>query len=486
MKSKSLPHLSKNVVKGIKGFQLDAFLIAYEGWRRGLTLKWYQDESKECKIHRLNSSTRGKFFSLSSADTHTHYFFRSRGDKVGNEDVNICRDKEVTKSLLKDAKVPIPLGKEFKVTDEEKLINYAEGIGFPVVIKPVTGSMGRGVFVNIQSADEFKEVLAHYKSELKYRKCIVEKHYNGKEYRVYVVGDEAVSAIHRVPANVVGDGEKSIINLINDKNNQRKKNPYLATKPIKIDFEVKKMLKTQGYDENSIPSKNKKVFLRGLSNLSAGGDSIDETDELTAEIKQVAVNALKAMPSIPHAGVDIIVDPIDNTKGVVLEINATAEIAFHLFPLKGKPKDLPAKIIDFYFPETVSNDKTNFYFDFKSLLEPLKTWAARLVEVNPAPLGKVYGSKYIVEGTLYKVRYLTWLRRQALQRNLHGYLKRIDNNKLEVIVVGLDKSIVDDFYDICSKGTKKSIIKRVTKEELDINPDDYFKMGFEIVKKKKR
>src|SRR5699024_7844758 len=101
---------------------------------------------------------------------------------------------------------------------------------------------------------------------------------------------------------------------------------------IKIDYEVRNMLKKLNYDENSIPKKNEKVFLREISNLSSGGDPIEATDELSPEVQQIAIDSLKALPSIPHAGVDIIVDPKDNKKGIVLEINATAEIGFHLYP----------------------------------------------------------------------------------------------------------------------------------------------------------
>lgn len=481
MKTDVLPHLPKEVINGIKGFQLDAFLVAYEGWRRGLTLRWYQDESEECKMDILNSSTSGKFFSLSSSDK-THYFFRSRGDKVGNKDVSICRDKEKTKELLKNAKVPIPLGKEFKSNEEVEIINYATKIKYPVVIKPVTGSMGRGVFINIQNEEELTEVLSHFKNELKYKRCIVEKHYNGKEYRVYVVGNEAVSAINRVPANIVGDGKSSIINLIEKKNKQRKKNPYLAVKPIKMDFEVHKMLSARGYDEESIPVKGEKVFLRALSNLSAGGDPIDETAELTDEVKQIAVNALKALPSIPHAGVDVIVDPTDKKQGVVLEINSTAEIAFHLFPLMGEAKDLPKKIIDYYFPETSSNDKTRFYFDYKSLLKPLRTWSAHLVEVTAPPMGELYVEQYIIESTFFESRYLTRIRREALKNNLHGYVEGIDGQRVEVKVVGSNQSTLDDFYTFCKKGYKNSIIKNVTRNQIDVNKDDVFIIGFEVIK----
>src|SRR5699024_574803 len=112
--------------------------IAYEGWRRGLTLKWYYDETQECKLHKLNSSTHGKFFSLTDG-IKTHYFFRSRGDKVANKTVNICQNKEKTKQLLKKENIPVPEGKEFPITFHSDIIRYAESIGYPVVLKPLNG-----------------------------------------------------------------------------------------------------------------------------------------------------------------------------------------------------------------------------------------------------------------------------------------------------------------------------------------------------------
>src|SRR5699024_1442408 len=116
---------------------------------------------------------------------------------------------------------------------------------------------------------------------------------------------------------------------------------------------------------------------------------VEETFKLTEEVKKIAVNALKAMPAIPHAGVDIIVDPDSNKKAVVLEINATAEIAFHIFPLKGEAKDVPGTIIDYYFPETAGEEKSTFYFDINSLLEPLKTWAADEIKVTKPLVGEI-------------------------------------------------------------------------------------------------
>lgn len=479
------PHLSKDVIKNINKFQLDSFLIAYEGWRRGLTLKWYQDESNECKLSRLNSSTSGKFFSLTSPEK-THYFFRSRGDKVQNKTVRLCQNKENTKTILQEGNIPVPQGEQFNISEENEILKFAEKIGYPLVIKPVSGSMGRGVFINLTNETELMDILTHYKNNLPYKKIIVEKHYQGKEYRIYVVGDKAVSVINRIPANITGDGINTIKELISLKNKQRKQNPYLAAKPIKIDYEINQMLTKQNLNENSILEKNKKIFLRELSNLSTGGEPIDETNEITPEVKQIAIDALKAMPSIPHAGVDVIISPENDKKAVVLEINATAEIAFHLFPLNNKPVDLPARIIDYYFPETINNHKTKFYFDYKSILEPLKTSSTKLVEVTPAPIGKLYRKIYTVEGKLSNVGYLSWIRRQALTKNLHGSIKKINKNKIKIDVIGTDKNMIEEFFNICEKGSKKSRVENVSSVDKKINQNEVFKLGFKIKKKKKK
>src|SRR5699024_4106821 len=239
----------------------------------------------ECKLNRLNSSTHGKFFSLDDG-TNKHYFFRSRGDKVSNKTVNLVQDKEKTKDILRAKKVSVPLGEEFNINSPKKIIKFAEKVGFPVVLKPVSGSMGKGVFVNIQNSNELKDIITHYKSNFSYHNCIIEKHYFGNEYRIYVVGDKVISAVNRIPAHVIGVGKNTISTLIKQKNLARKKNPYLAIKPIKIDYEVKQMLNKQKLALSDIPTVDEKIYLRQMSNLSAGGDPIDCTDEITSEIKQ--------------------------------------------------------------------------------------------------------------------------------------------------------------------------------------------------------
>ena len=478
------PHLGERVVKGIKGFNLCSFLVAYEGWRRGLNLRWYHDESSECKLSRLNSSILGNFFSLDDGEN-KHYFYRSRGDKVSNSSVLLVQDKNKTKKQLKEKNISIPLGKEFDINSDKKIIEYAESIGYPVVIKPVSGSMGRGVFVNIQNSQQLSEIIKHYHENIKYKNILLEKHYKGKEYRFYVVGNKVVSAINRIPANIIGDGENTIEELIRLKNIEREKNPYLASKPIKVDYEIEQLLKKQSVDLHYIPNRNEQIFLRELSNLSAGGDPIDCTNEISDEIKQLAVDGLKALPAIPHAGVDIIINPDDPTKGVILEVNATAEISFHSFPLAGNLNDVPAAIIDYYFPDSVQNEKSRFFFDYRSLLGPLKSLSANFIETYPAPMGKLVGVRFDVVGKLNKVGYMKWIRRQALIEGHHGYVKKLSSDKMSVFVYGTDLEKLKQFYKKCKKGSKKSRVENVEMKVLDVSENKHIQVGFRIYTGKK-
>src|SRR5690625_1781060 len=349
----SLPQLPNEVVKNARKTRLDAFAVAVEGWRRGLKLKWYTADSEhydDMIIFGVNPP--GRLFSLSS-DQRTHYFFRTRGDKVANEAVELVDDKGTTKELLAQANVPVPKGKGFPedATDEE-ILEFGKSIGYPVVLKPTNASLGDGVVVNIMSDAELEDALNYVRYELEYDEIIVEQHVFGKEYRIYVVEDKAVAAYNRIPANITGDGIHTIEELINMKNYERRQNARLNSCLIHYDIEIEEFLERKKYDLTSIPPKGEYIPLREKTNVSAGGDPIDVTDIITDEMREIAINAVKAIPGLYHAGVDVIVNEEAENPAVVLEINATAQIGGILFPLRGKARNIPAAIIDYYFPET--------------------------------------------------------------------------------------------------------------------------------------
>lgn len=475
-----LPHLHPEVVSEVEGNYLDSYVVALEGWRRGLTLRWHVKDSekfKEMKTWYVDEP--GQLFSLHSKEK-SHYFFRTRGDKVTNEAVEKGMDKQRTKELLKKVGIPVPDGRQFtRKDDEETVIEYAETLGYPVVIKPKDGSFGRGVMSDIKSEEELKYSLQYLREQLEEDQIIVEKYIPGNDYRLYVVDDKVVGAILRVPPNVVGDGINSIEALIDIKNSERQLNPRLTTCPIKINQELVDYIGKSGYTLESIPGKDEVVYLSDKGNISIGGDPIDVLDELSDEIKQIAVQALRAIPGLTHGAVDLIIDKDQdgNEAGYVIELNPTAQIGGILFPVKGKSRDIPAAIIDYYFPETknVQTEKEKIYFDFYDVLEPLISRQGVISTVSPAPIGKIHMKKYTVYGDVQNHGYHLGLRKQAFERGLHGFVMNVEDNAIDIVVAGTDKEMIDDFRHGITEDEERAHVIEIHESDYD----GFVKVGFD-------
>lgn len=472
-----LSHVSNEITIGSRN-RLCAYLIALEGWRRGLTLTWYSKKVKGNKVH-----APGRLFSLSSSKK-THYFYKSKGDLTSNEAQRITGNKHLTKQKLAEAGVPVPKGELFTKSDSNKqIVEYANKLGYPLVLKPRSGYQGIGVFANLQNEEEFTNALIHLRDEMNYSNVIVEQYISGPEYRIFVIGDQVVGAIEKIPPSVVGNGINTIKTLIKNKNREKRKNPHLFRKPIKIDYEVKNCIKEEGYQEESILEKGKRIYLRKKNSLSSGGDPVDATDKISEQTINTSVQALNAIPDLINGGLDVIVDERTN-EAYIIEINAIAMIGSHLFPEIGKARDVPAAIIDYYFPESKPDKgkNLNVYYDLKNALVPLINKTATEVEVTPAPnWNNMYSTKYIVEGKVQKVRYRNWIRRRALENNLYGYAQNLNNGKVVVAVAG-NKNEVLKFKDTCKQGPKRAKVTNVINKAWN----EPVKIAFEIKRTPRR
>lgn len=478
--TKWLPHLEPEIVFETEGNYLDSYAIALEGWRRGLTLKWHVKDSE--KFNQMKTwfvDHPGQLFSLHSEDK-SHYFFRTRGDLVSNEAVELGMDKFVTKELLQQANVPVPTGKEFTSKDTvQTIVDYANSLGYPVVLKPTDGSFGRGVFANIKNAEQLMSAIQHLRTEMNKENIILEKHITGKDYRIYVVGDEVVGAILREPPNVIGDGTSTIEKLIEKKNDLRRLNPRLAHCLIEVNDELKDYIRRENLTLQSVPKEDEIIYLSDKGNISLGGDPIDHLDELAPNMKQLAVEALKAVPNLVHGAVDIMIDQDHegNSTGYVIELNPTSQLGGILFPLKGKPRDVPKAIIDYYFPETkdIETGNQQMYFDFYDVLEPLISRQGVISTVSPAPMGKLYMKKYIVYGDVQNLGYHLGLRKQAFERDLHGFVMNINGDAIEIVVAGTDLEMVNDFKNGITEDEERATVTHIEEDVYN----GYVRVGFD-------
>src|SRR5699024_5677445 len=129
---------------------------------------------------------------------------------------------------------------------------------------------------------------------------------------------------------------------------------------------------------------------------------------------------------------------------------------------EGESRNVPAAIMDYYFPETkgLSENRNQIYFDYLSIYDILQKKYAQELTVTDAPNGELHTARYIVSGKVQKVGYRAWVRRQAIKRNLHGYTRNLENGRVVVIVAGDDKKKVDNFKQICLKGSPRAKVKK--------------------------
>ncbi|WP_316568292.1 cyanophycin synthetase [Neobacillus sp. YIM B06451] len=262
---------------------------------------------------------------------------------------NSC-DKQITKTILAGAGVPVPEG-EMASTAEE-MFEAADRVGFPLVIKPLNGNQGRGVYTNIKSREELFNIL--HCMESPETNFIVERFYEGHDYRLLIVDGELIAASMRIAPYVIGNGRDSIRALIEEENN----NPLRGDgheKPmskIPMNATVSCYLEKTGVTLDSTPEPGRIIQVVGNANLSTGGQAIDVTEEVHPTIRDVAVTAAKAI-GLDVAGVDFICPdisaPLDREKATIVEVNAAPGIRMHHYPAKGKPRDVGKAIVDYLF-----------------------------------------------------------------------------------------------------------------------------------------
>lgn len=263
----------------------------------------------------------------------------------------LAAHKHAAKSLLADAGLPVPAG--HVVRTEAEAARAAKRLGWPVVVKPLDGNQGRGVTTGIDNGTRLAE--AFDRAAAISRRVIVERQLVGRDHRVLVVAGKVVAVAERVPAQVTGDGVRSIRDLIEAVNAdpRRGKGHEAILTRIHIDAALEASLVQAGMALDTIPPAGTDVVLRGTANLSTGGTAIDRTDVIHPDNAAIAVQAA-AIVGLDVAGIDMMAVDIGQnitvSGGGIVEVNAAPGLRMHLAPSEGQPRNVAEPIVASLFP----------------------------------------------------------------------------------------------------------------------------------------
>jgi len=179
---------------------------------------------------------------------------------------------------------------------------YAQKLGFPVIVKPNSGSQGVGVALTHGKREFFGAMKNIFRID---KIALVQRPVHGRDYRIVVLDHAVISAYERIPLSVTGDGRATIRQLL-----VRKQRVFTAAdRDTRIDMRdtrIAAKLRRQKMTMGSVPRRGEQIFLLDNANLSSGGDSVDVTGVMHPVFKKIAIKLTKDM-GLRLCGVDIMV-----------------------------------------------------------------------------------------------------------------------------------------------------------------------------------
>lgn len=274
--------------------------------------------------------------------------------ETANIAVDVAGNKELTNRLMHEIGIPVP--RSIVVSSVDDAVRVAERLRYPVVIKPLDGNHGRGVFINLTNEEDIREFYPSAQAEARGSSILVESFIPGKDYRILVVNSQVVAVAERVPAHVEGDGIHTVEELIEITNSDPRRgvgHEKILTR-ITVDSQTMEVLERDLRTLETVPADGEFVQLKLTGNMSTGGTSIDRTDDIHPDNVQIARHAAMVV-GLDIAGIDFIAPDIAESArehgGAICEVNAGPGFRMHTHPTEGHPRHVGRAVVDMIFPE---------------------------------------------------------------------------------------------------------------------------------------
>lgn len=323
-------------------------LIWEEANRRGILMEQIIFFNKPLDYYRAKLKIKNKV---------QNFYFESIPIRPEFLDIDInWDDKAVMKREFEKHGIPIPAYYEIPLfsffrsslnfkNSGRKLENIFAKLKKPVIVKPRAGSRGRHTVTNIHTFEQFREGISIAGKICSH--LIVEEHLRGSVCRATIVNGVLAGFYSGNAPTILGDGKKSIIELIEEKDKKR----HARIEPIRISKELHDHISRSGFTVNDVLPFGISLSLSHRVGRLFGGKTTEMLDDLHPSFIPIFQKAAK-ITGLSVVGFDAIIPdpakPADSQHFGIIECNTLPFIDLHYYALEGKPKNIAGMIWDLW------------------------------------------------------------------------------------------------------------------------------------------
>ncbi|MBN2824817.1 MAG: ATP-grasp domain-containing protein [Campylobacterales bacterium] len=270
--------------------------------------------SKELDIPSFQYSSGASLYRQYGWGKNSRVFRSSSPMEDSYHGVFTSMDKAASKEWLKN--IGLPVAKDVVIHSKEQLPQAVEKVGYPCVVKPIRGTEAIGISVDIGNFDELQKAFDNAKaSSFGNNPIMIEEFVEGDAHRLLVVRGKLMSSAQKKPAILIGDGQSTIQQLIEQINHQRA-NPDTNPdnlKPIKLRDLLINHLAKFNLTLDSILANAEQFKLSSMSTYSYDGAAIINRKETTHQDIVNMAEILAQVTQIDVLAIDYITTDISKS-----------------------------------------------------------------------------------------------------------------------------------------------------------------------------
>ena len=198
--------------------------------------------------------------------------FSSSSQNTSYISAKIARDKHITSELLSQEGIAVPaelLMSDKTTISDEKLTDFINKYT-KIVVKPLDAAHGKGITMGVNNLTKLRSAIDYASQNSPSNKVLIQEELHGHDIRIVTLGFEFLESMSRIPPHVVGDGQHTVRELIEELNQHEDRGETYKSRLAKISLDKAEAFLEPG-ELDRIAAMDEEVQVIGISNIGTGG-----------------------------------------------------------------------------------------------------------------------------------------------------------------------------------------------------------------------